>query len=147
VVEAGERSDFDFSMDEDRDFALQEYDPEVKFRRFQSMVAKRIDGYEKTVATLESCVSSFATSLKQVTSRCERLEREMERRVKAQDGVLKSQHLRIQELETWHQKQRRESAKRARDEATVAAGTEEVPLGPAQTLRRRESLASKSDTS
>ncbi len=139
--------DFDFGKDEERDFALQNYDPEAKLRRFQSMVSKKIEGYERTVATLESCVGSFATSLKQVTSRCERLERELERRVKAQDGLLKSQHLRIQELEEWHQKQRRASAKRARDEGIAAAGAEAVPLGPAQALRRRESLTSKSDIS
>ena len=133
-----EKSDFDFQMEEERDFALQEYDPDEKFRRFEERVQKKVAAFERTVATLESCVQTFATSLKQVTERCERIERELKNRVRGQDDVLKSQHLRIQALETWHQEQRRTAAKRSRDEAALAS------VGPVQTLRRRESLSAPS---
>ena len=133
--------------EEERDFALQNYDPEEKLRRYQSMVSKRLDRYEKTVATLENCVGAFAVSLKQATDRLSRLERELKNRVDAQDSVLKSQHLRIQELETWRLEQRRAASKRAREEAAESAkrareatGEQTVPLGAMQTHRKNESL-------
>lgn len=135
VVGEDEKTEFDLDMEEDRDFLLQNYDPEEKLHRFEQAVLKRIAGFERTVATLESCVQSFATSLKQVTERCERVERDLRIRVKAQDEVMKSQHLRIQALETYHQEQRRAAAKRNREEPAQAA------IGPVQTLRRRESLS------
>ena len=132
VVDA--RSDFDFAMEEERDLALQNYDPDEKLRRFEGRSSAKIARFEKTVATLESCVQTFATGLRQVTERCERLERALKIRVDGQDSLLKSQHLRIQELEGWRQEQRHAAAKRRREESS------QVALGPAQTLRRKESL-------
>ena len=128
------RSDFDFAMEEERDLALQNYDPDEKLRRFEDRSSAKIARFEKTVATLESCVQTFATGLRQVTERCERLERALKIRVDGQDALLKSQHLRIQELESWRQEQRHAAAKRRREESP------QVALGPAQTLRRKESL-------
>ena len=124
----------DYEEEEERDFALQKYDPEEKFHRYQAMVTEKLGRFQKTIETLEKCVGAFAESSKQVSDRCSRLEKELASYRKAQDQVLKTQHLRIQELEGWKAEQRRAAQKRAREEAASAA----APLGPMQTLRKKE---------
>ena len=109
---------------------LQDYDPEAKVRRLENLISKKDENFGKTVAVLESCVGAFASSLKQLTERCERMERKLKLRFEEIDGVLKTQHLKIQALETWYQEQRREAAKRKREGGQA--------LGPLEAIRRRE---------
>lgn len=149
---AGEREqtysfDDDCAAEEQRDFALMNYDPEEKFRRHAAAVSGVIQRLEKQVASLSECVGAFAATCKQVTTRCDRIEKQFGLRVSAIDAVLKTQHLSLQELEKWHREQRAAAVKRAREEkneaskrAREAAAETAVPLGRMQTHKQNASL-------